>query len=1215
MSLNIQTPNGLLEIGGKVTKEKIISALEYTPANETHVEDANIHVSTEDRQVWDSKSTFSGNYNDLIDAPNIEENDSGDIIIADENGNIIMQVDKNGLTTTNVNANTVQLDDINNNSDNLVFIDESNNIIMRVDANGLETTYVTANAAIIDGINVGTRLNTIGSNLSTHTSNNNVHITSSERNSWNTGINTNTGNIAKLNSSLSSHTSDSTIHITNAERVLWNNKSNFSGDYNDLTNAPNIVEDESGNVVYADENGNIIVKIDENGLETTQVVADTVMIDDVNVGTTLSSHISNEVNPHNVTKSQVGLGNVDNTADIDKPVSTAQQNALDDLKNELSETIVSESDKWVIADEDGYVIAKIDENGLETTTVTANTVMIGEVNVGTTLSSHTEDADIHITSEERNAWDAKATTDYVDEKIADLVDSSPETLDTLNELAAALGDDPNFATTVAEQIGLKANEVDLSSHTSNKDNPHEVTATQIGLGNVNNTSDINKPVSTAQQAALDELRDELSEFIVSESDEWIIADENGNVIAKVDENGLETTTVTANKMLVNGTNIETRLNELNEDIVVLNADENTVGSVDKKIADAIMAENLSQYATDEDLDAHINDTVKHITADERIAWNAKANQTDLTSHVSNKSNPHDVTASQVGLGNVDNTADIDKPVSTAQQAALDNLKNELSETIVSESDEWIIADEDGNIVARIDENGLETTTVTADVVIVDGTNVKNTLNNKSDVDHKHTVEDITDLTATATELNYMDGVTSNVQGQINALTEVVNGKSDDDHTHTITANYSDDDVVILVGTDGTDSVTYSASHATSGVTAGTYKSVTVNEYGHITAGTNPTTLEGYGIIDAAKKADFEAHTSNTSNPHSVTAAQVGLGNVDNTADMDKPVSNAQQDALDDLKTELSESIVSESDEWTVVDENGNVILRVDDKGLETTTVTAQAVVVNNINVETKFGDQLLLIQAAQSLADTNKTNLDNHIEDSVAHITATERNTWNSYSTLKADKTELHSHDNKAVLDGITSELVSNWNAAKTHADSAHARVDATLVESSTTNGNIKINGVETNVYTLPSNISTTTYVDESIAALVNSAPEALNTLDELAAALGDDENFATTVTNKIAEKASKTELEDLKNELSESIVSESDEWIITDEDGYIIARIDKNGLETTTVTANSMIVNGIDIEAEFKDHSHSVEDITDLFTTAMVPEAEMEAAIDAIFG
>lgn len=48
-----------------------------------------------------------------------------------------------------------------------------------------------------------------------------------------------------------------------------------------------------------------------------------------------------------------------------------------------------------------------------------------------------------------------ATTSYVDTAVANLVDSAPATLDTLNELAAALGDDPNFATTVTNSIAAK----------------------------------------------------------------------------------------------------------------------------------------------------------------------------------------------------------------------------------------------------------------------------------------------------------------------------------------------------------------------------------------------------------------------------------------------------------------------------------------------------------------------------------------------------------------------------------------------------------------------------------------------------------------------------------------------------------------------------------------------------------------------------------------
>ena len=49
-----------------------------------------------------------------------------------------------------------------------------------------------------------------------------------------------------------------------------------------------------------------------------------------------------------------------------------------------------------------------------------------------------------------------ATPAFVNQKIADLVDSAPSTLDTLQELATALGDDPNFATTTTNLIGTKA---------------------------------------------------------------------------------------------------------------------------------------------------------------------------------------------------------------------------------------------------------------------------------------------------------------------------------------------------------------------------------------------------------------------------------------------------------------------------------------------------------------------------------------------------------------------------------------------------------------------------------------------------------------------------------------------------------------------------------------------------------------------------------------
>lgn len=53
---------------------------------------------------------------------------------------------------------------------------------------------------------------------------------------------------------------------------------------------------------------------------------------DTTVNAKVDSHIGNKSNPHRVTKAQVGLGNVNNTSDADKPVSTAQATAIADAK-------------------------------------------------------------------------------------------------------------------------------------------------------------------------------------------------------------------------------------------------------------------------------------------------------------------------------------------------------------------------------------------------------------------------------------------------------------------------------------------------------------------------------------------------------------------------------------------------------------------------------------------------------------------------------------------------------------------------------------------------------------------------------------------------------------------------------------------------------------------------------------------------------------------
>lgn len=90
---------------------------------------------------------------------------------------------------------------------------------------------------------------------------------------------------------------------------------------------------------------------------------------------------------------------------------------------------------------------------------------------------------------------------YVDQKVADLVGSSPDTLNTLNELASALGNDPNFATTITNQLAQKADksyvdgevtklQTDIDNNTSN------ITTLQESIASKANTADLAQVAKT-----------------------------------------------------------------------------------------------------------------------------------------------------------------------------------------------------------------------------------------------------------------------------------------------------------------------------------------------------------------------------------------------------------------------------------------------------------------------------------------------------------------------------------------------------------------------------------------------------------------------------------------------------------------------------------------------------------------------------------------------
>lgn len=92
--------------------------------------------------------------------------------------------------------------------------------------------------------------------------------------------------------------------------------------------------------------------------------------------------------------------------------------------------------------------------------------------------------------------------------------------------------------------------------------------------------------------------------------------------------------------------------------------DNTVQGLANEITDRTNAINSLRTELKTYVDGLIADKDSDITALE----------TKVNNHIANKSNPHTVTKAQVGLGNVNNTSDADKPVSTAQAAAIANAK-------------------------------------------------------------------------------------------------------------------------------------------------------------------------------------------------------------------------------------------------------------------------------------------------------------------------------------------------------------------------------------------------------------------------------------------------------------------------------------------------------------------------------------------------------------
>ena len=276
-----------------------------------------------------------------------------------------------------------------------------------------------------------------------------------------------------------------------------------------------------------------------------------------------------------IDKSDVGLSNVDNTSDLDKPISNATQQAINNVKNDvdnLSNSIgtieinITDVDNKQNLDviTDISITGTGDNRYITSTTKNIKTQVVSTDNDQLTLASDTR-AGLMSVSDYQQLRTNTSKIEQLENKTSRLIydEKSNPTASDINNFAVSEGYEPPFAglsVVVADtyhiwhyyaNVGWKDDGLDIvqqftnttagvimgseldgkiyaetdgtgsvngwgaltgsvssidtnvTNHINNTQNPHNVTKTQVGLSNVDNTSDIDKPISTAVQSALD----------------------------------------------------------------------------------------------------------------------------------------------------------------------------------------------------------------------------------------------------------------------------------------------------------------------------------------------------------------------------------------------------------------------------------------------------------------------------------------------------------------------------------------------------------------------------------------------------------------------------------------------------------------------------------------------------------------------------------------
>lgn len=425
---------------------------------------------------------------------------------------------------------------------------------------------------------------------------------------------------------------------------------------------------------------------------------------------------------------------IDNAA-----ATTADKELTDGAGNELNISVNTQGDITASGDVTANALIKSGGTSLQ--------ILMAD---GSTITMVLEATGVNASDNDSTIPTSAAIKDYVDTEITNLIDGSPTALDTLNELAAALGDDANFSTTITNALGKR-----LRFDAAQTLSAGEITQALTNLGITASVIEINyiDGVTSNIQTQLDGKQPTITGAATTIDDtdltasKALVSDINGKVAVS---------NVTSTELgYVSGVEsaIQTQLDGLQATIT---GGAVTVTDVDLTINRALVSNASGKIAVSDVTSTELS-YLDGVTSAVQTQLDAKAetlSDLGVTATAAELNKLDGVTATTAELNHVDG-------VTSAIQTQLDGKQATIT-----------------GAATTIDDADL-----TASRAVV------------SDINGKVAVSDVT-----STELGYLDGVTSNIQTQLNAKT---------DTTYTVSAVDSGDNAIIrLTGSDSsTDDVT------------------------------------------------------------------------------------------------------------------------------------------------------------------------------------------------------------------------------------------------------------------------------------------------------------------------------------------------------------------------------------------------------------------------